>query len=217
MSKYTYIIDAGHSGINPKTGEYVTAPNKMHQFDDGFTICEGVVNRKICDKIIKGLPKDIEYNYITSGYRDIPLSQRIQMIERIGKECNDKVIVISVHCNWWKDSNVHGIQSHCYGNNGYVSKEGKEIGNLFIKQAENLINNYNKYKLNIRRGSPNNSTKPRNFYILREHKYPAILTENGFMSNRSDAEFLESEGGQKFIADIHIETIKSIENNEITI
>lgn len=217
MSYKNYILDAGHGGVNPDTGVYVTAPDKMHEFDDGFTIYEGVINRKICEKIINNLPKDINYDYITSGYRDVPLDQRNQMIERIGKECKGKAVVISVHCNWWKESDANGIQAHCYGTDGYISAKGMDIGNLYMKKAESLIEAYDGYKMNTRGAYPDNPVKPSNYAILRDHPYPAILTENGFMSNRDDAEFLKSEEGQEFIADIHIETIMGIENGEINI
>ena len=207
------LLDAGHGGLD-ENGNYVTAPDKMVSYED-FDIFEGVINRKICNKVIEKLPKDVNYNFITSGYEDTPIWKRNEIIKHIGKECNDQVIVISVHCNWWSDPDAKGIQAHCYGKNGYVSESGSKIGNLFIEKAEKLINNYNGYKLNVRKESPDSPVRPRNYAILRDHPYPSILTENGFMSNYDDAKFLMSEEGQEFIADIHVETVKAIQNDEI--
>ena len=43
-----------------------------------------------------------------------------------------------------------------------------------------------------------------NFYILRYSRCPAVLTENLFMDNRQDLEFLESREGSQAIIDLHV-------------
>ena len=46
-----------------------------------------------------------------------------------------------------------------------------------------------------------------NFYILRNSLCPAILTENFFMDNNQDLEFLQSRTGKQAIVDTHVEGI----------
>lgn len=45
------------------------------------------------------------------------------------------------------------------------------------------------------------------FYILRHTLCPAILTENDFMTNTQEVQFLESATGQQAIIDLHVEGI----------
>ena len=45
------------------------------------------------------------------------------------------------------------------------------------------------------------------FYLLRHTSCPAVLTENMFMDNRQDLQFLESGSGQRAIIDLHVEGI----------
>ena len=45
------------------------------------------------------------------------------------------------------------------------------------------------------------------FYILRKSWCPAVLTENFFMDNHSDLEYLQSHAGKQAIIDTHVEGI----------
>ena len=46
-----------------------------------------------------------------------------------------------------------------------------------------------------------------NFYLLRKTLCAAVLSENYFMDNKSDLEFLQSQAGKQAIIDTHIEGI----------
>ena len=43
------------------------------------------------------------------------------------------------------------------------------------------------------------------FYILRKSWCPAVLTENFFMDNHSDLEYLQSRAGKQAVVDTHVE------------
>ena len=45
------------------------------------------------------------------------------------------------------------------------------------------------------------------FYILRKSWCPAVLTENFFMDNHSDLEYLQSKAGKPAVVDTHVERI----------
>jgi N-acetylmuramoyl-L-alanine amidase len=45
------------------------------------------------------------------------------------------------------------------------------------------------------------------FYILRKSLCPAVLTENFFMDNRDDLEYIQSRAGKQAIVDTHVEGI----------
>ena len=42
------------------------------------------------------------------------------------------------------------------------------------------------------------------FYILRKSWCPAVLTENFFMDNHSDLEYLQSHAGKQAVVDTHV-------------
>lgn len=48
-----------------------------------------------------------------------------------------------------------------------------------------------------------------NFYILRKTTCPSVLTENFFMDNKDDVEYLLSRQGQDDIVDVHVNGIKA--------
>jgi N-acetylmuramoyl-L-alanine amidase len=49
-----------------------------------------------------------------------------------------------------------------------------------------------------------------NFFILTKTKCPAVLTENLFMDNESDCQYLLSEDGKKTITKLHVDAILKI-------
>ena len=46
-----------------------------------------------------------------------------------------------------------------------------------------------------------------NFYILRHSLCPAVLTENFFMDNPQDLDYIQSRAGKQAIIDTHVEGI----------
>ena len=46
-----------------------------------------------------------------------------------------------------------------------------------------------------------------NFYLLRKTLCPAVLSENYFMDNKSDLEYLQSRAGKQAVIDTHVEDI----------
>ena len=46
-----------------------------------------------------------------------------------------------------------------------------------------------------------------NFYLLRKTLCPAVLSENYFMDNKSDLEYLQSRAGKQAVIDTHVEGI----------
>ena len=46
-----------------------------------------------------------------------------------------------------------------------------------------------------------------NFYLLRKTLCPAVLSENYFMDNKSDLEYLQSRVGKQAVIDTHVEGI----------
>ena len=55
--------------------------------------------------------------------------------------------------------------------------------------------------------SDGDSDKEKNFTLLYKAKCPAVLTENLFMDNKKECEWLISEEGKKTITNIHVDGI----------
>ena len=49
----------------------------------------------------------------------------------------------------------------------------------------------------------------KDFYLLRHTSCPAVLTENLFMDNHDDCDFLLSQEGQQALVDLHVDGITS--------
>ena len=55
--------------------------------------------------------------------------------------------------------------------------------------------------------SDNDPDWEENFYLLRKTLCPAVLSENYFMDNKSDLEYLQSRAGKQAVIDTHVEGI----------
>lgn len=135
---------------------------------------------------------------------DISLQERVRRANEIYDKNKDKIVfLISIHNN----AAGNGLQwMNARGWACYTSKGNTESDviakDLYIA-AENLLGPkvLRKY---------NGDKKPdweENFYILRNTKCPAVLTENFFQDNKQDVEYLTSEEGFNDVKDIHINGI----------
>jgi len=99
MSKYIWILDPGHGGINPDTGKYVTPGKRSPKWKDGSQYFEGVGNRCIVDTILK---KCRENNIIAldvvNDWQDVSLATRVNRANSVDSY-HGNCIYISVHSN----------------------------------------------------------------------------------------------------------------------
>ena len=84
MSKFKYLISSGHGGMID--GKYVTAPNKMFTFPDGFVFYEGVFNRLVAEAVCSKLVDlDIDHMYLHKSEKDIPSQESgVELFDRRG-------------------------------------------------------------------------------------------------------------------------------------
>lgn len=200
-NKFHWLLDAGHGGLHPITGEYVTrgkrSPNFPHtsKYNDDF-LYEGVRNRVVLKSLIKLLEKnDIKYTTISDEWQDIPLSERVVKANKISYNTQN-CIYLSIHHNGYKKdwNNANGLETFHYPK----SSKGFKIAGVF---QDNLVKEM-KWK--------NRGVKSANFYVLKYTSMPSVLTENGFMTNLKEAEVLISKEGSDKIAYAHFEAIKEI-------
>lgn len=208
---YTWIIDAGHGGIN-SNGIYTTAPNKMHKFDDNFTVYEGVVNRQIAGKLHHQLEKlGIDFSLVYDDVLDTPLPQRVALANKLhnknklyngGRRC----IYLSLHSNASPNHDAKGIEVY--------TSPGKTDSDVI---AEILCQRYkkhfpdHKFRAGLGDGDLDKEAK---FYVLVNTLCPAVLVEDFFFDYRPDADLITSHAGQMAIVDCLLDWILEIEDSK---
>ena len=211
MKKYKVLLDYGHGGII--NGKYQTAPGKMFTFEDGYTIYEGEVNRKIGRVVEDFLKRDnIEYEVISPGELDISLSERVKKANEIYKS-NKYCYGISIHSNAastntiGKGSNATGFE--IWTSPGFTKSDpiAEIFADTYIKRFKDV-----KFRSDL---SDGDKDKEANLYMLTKTNCPFILIENLFYDNRKEAEFLNSPNGQTQIAVCIYLSIKNVQRNQI--
>lgn len=196
MSKYLFVLDNGHGGMIDE--KYVTSPGKMFVFPDGLTIYEGVFNRKVVQKLRNMLANaGIDYVTLVPEQEDVDLTRRVDRTNSLSRR--KPAMLISIHGN-------------AGGGNGFEvfttkgETKADALAAVFCSTWEKLIPEFP-----VRKGPANTGPgKEANFYILKNTHIPAVLTENLFMDNRANCEFMLSESGQQQIAQVHFQSIQTI-------
>lgn len=189
MKETVLLIDAGHGGIDPTTGEYTTPPSNgkkfyysEEEFHSGGWFLEGVSNRTIAAEFIAQASK--------AGFICVPvyppsedssLMRRVNFANHYYNEVNSKSVFISFHSNAFQSTN-RGFQAYHYPN----STAGKALAEAVIATTQKTFLDYGSnfpYPL-----------KNAEFAVLRGTIAPAILLELGFFDNLSDANLLFSNG-----------------------
>lgn len=160
---------------------------------------EYAYTREIARLVVNEL-KSKGYNaeLLVTEETDVPLAERCR---RANEYNADNTILVSIHCNaagagtQWL--NARGWSVFVSNN---ASKNSKKLATYLADAAKNN-------GLSVRYQQPNIGYWVQNLAICRDTKCPAVLTENLFMDNREDVEYLLSDEGKRTIAKIHIDGI----------
>lgn len=182
------LLDNGHGQETPGKRSPV--------WPDGSQLFEYEFNRDIVKRISKKLDEfNIENYIVVPELADISLKTRCARINEIFIDRPD-AILISIHANAGGGT----------GWEAYTSKGDTKSD----KYASILYNEANEYfkGWKIRTDySDNDVDKEENFYILKNTKCPAVLTENFFMDNEKDCKYLLTNAGRDNIANMHVAAI----------
>lgn len=192
QSKFLWLLDPGHGGLT-KEGHYTTAPAKMHKFDNGLTVYEGVINRAIKDLVKKALiTKRIDYAVVADEIEDTSLEHRVRVADSIYAKDN-RAVYLSIHSNAGGGSGWEIFT-------GPGQTESDKFGKVFEKAYRDLG-----------KGFPFRGLKEENFYVLRKTDCPALLVENLFFDNLTEAQYLMTAAGRQAIADMIVMAIVACE------
>ena len=166
---------------------------------------EYAYTREIATRIVADLT-DRGHNaqLLVPETEDIPLSERVR---RINAHCNtlgkSNVILISIHVNAAGNGTkwLNATGWSCYTSKGQTTSD--RIAECFYTAAKK---NFPDRRIRTDY-SDNDPDWEENFYILRHSFCPAVLTENFFMDNYQDLDYLQSRAGKQAIVDTHVEGI----------
>lgn len=146
---------------------------------------EYAYNREIAKRIVADLiDRGHDAELIVPEDNDISLEERVRRANKICLASDPScVILVSIHVNAAGNGSKW---TNATGWSVYTCKGQTSSDKLAECLCEAAI---------------------KNFYILRHSLCPAVLTENFFMDNKSDLEYLQSKAGKQAVVDTHIEGI----------
>lgn len=194
----TVLLDNGHGGLI--NGVYQTPGKRSPVWNDKTVLYEGEFNRAIVNGIIEQLTMlKFPYVNIAPEYTDVPLVERVKRANKYGKTSS---FYLSVHSNAGG-----GSGSEIYTSKGDTKSDSiaTVFGGIFkeIFPERKLRTDYFDGDLD----------KENDFYVIKNTKMPAILTENFFMDNEDECKnLLMSRTGRERIVDYHVKSIVAVSN-----
>lgn len=218
MSRYTWLLDPGHGGFID--GVYQTAGKRSPEFPDGSRLYEGEFNRDVARRIMQlatmrkpgrlcPLPPQyatlkLDAVNLVDTEEDVSLRARVNKANALHKE-KGNCIYLSIHANAFGNGrDFNGAKGVCTFYH-YRSAKGEELAKSLQKWLAELTPFRD-------RGIRANETWA-NFYVLRKTHMPAVLSENGFMTNFEDATNLMDPNVRQAIANAHYNMMLEMEAN----
>lgn len=132
------------------------------------------------------------------------LSLRATRANTFCKNTDKRCILLSIHVN----AASNGEWKNATGWSAYTTKgvtKSDTLAECLYDAAEEVLTPLNK---RIRKDTTDGDRDyEENYYVLKHTLMPAVLTENFFMDNKEDCEWLLSSKGKLAIADIHVKGI----------
>lgn len=171
------VIDPGHGGSDPG-----------HLSHDGKHLQEKDINLKIAKKLGHYLENNIQnVKVIYTRTKDVypSLDKRVEIANQDGV-----ALFISIHCNGSPSKLSSGTETHIYDRS---SKESLKWARFIEKEFKNRAGRHS-------RGIKTNQDRGNTLQVLKYTRTPSVLVECGFLSNHSEAIYLNSTRGQDLIA-----------------
>ena len=166
---------------------------------------EYAYNREIAKRIVADLiDRGYDAELLVPEDNDISLEERVRRANKICLASDPScVILVSVHVNAAGDGSKW---TNATGWSVYTCKGQTTSDKLAECLCDAAIKNFPGKRIRTDY-SDGDSDWEENFYILRHTLCLAVLTENFFMDNKSDLEYLQSRAGKQAIIDTHVEGI----------
>lgn len=168
------------------------------------TFKEWKYNRAVAEAIVFNLKlKGYDAELLVPEDDDIPLKTRVERVDAwCTKLGTNNVMLVSVHVNAasnGKWSNATGWS--CYTSIGQTKSDA--LASELYKSAERYFPG-RKIRKEFSDGDADWEV---GFYIVKNTRCVAVLTENFFMDNKEDLKYISSPEGRKAIIDAHVDAI----------
>src|SRR5690606_30999377 len=159
-----------------------------HGGSDPGAVANGLREKDLTLKIAKYMR-----DYLLNNYSGVSV--------RMSRE-NDKAVSLSARtndANKWGANAYVSIHVNAGGGTGFESYVYPNVG----QATRNLQNAVHSEVMKVFSGFRDRGKKQANFHVLRETKMSAVLTENGFIDTKNDADFLNLERNLRMIGEAH--------------
>lgn len=164
------------------------AKNSVNRSPDGRLI-EGEIARKVVKEVYNRLKiKELDAIILVPEDEDITLKERVNRANKYYDEDKDTFLV-SVHFDaspepGWQDASGFSV---------WVSKNCSDKSKKLADSIFDEVKNIGEFRL--RQYMPTQKYWTANYYILKNTKCPAVLTENGFQTSKKDVDYILSDEG----------------------
>lgn len=171
------MIDAGHGGSDP--GHEAISSGQMDEKDLNLLIAKKFGN------YLSTRLSHVKVIYTRTDDSFISLDDRVEM-------ANSKNVdyFISVHCNGSENANIHGTESHVH-NHG--SSKSVKLAKIFEKEFSSRAGRKS-------RGVKTTEDREHSLQVLKFTEMTSVLVECGFVTNSTEAAYLNTESGQDVLA-----------------
>lgn len=164
-------------------------------------LLEWEYTRRVARAVAAGIDyKGVTPHILTPELADVSLDERCRRVSELcKKEGKDNVMLISIHCNAYGTSwnTAHGWAAYVHPDAGQRSRVlARELATAAAGEG-----------LYVRREMAAAKYWTANFSILRETRCAAVLTENLFMTNIADVDYLLSDAGFASVVNLHLNAI----------
>lgn len=200
MKQYLCILDAGH-GDPPLSGGKCSPDKRLLEY---------YWARDMVQRIAKKLQAlGVPVHILVPEKTDIKLNVRTRRVNALCKQHGTKkCLLVSVH------NNAAGGDGKWHNATGWSSFVAPKCSANSKRLAQLLYAEAAKAGLKGNRCVPACKYWVGNFAIVRDTNCPAVLTENLFMDNRQECDYLLSEQGKETLAQLHVNAIVNYINEQ---
>jgi len=176
-TRITVLIDPGHGGTDP--GHLSSSSKQMLEKD---------LNLLIAQKFgfyLKENLQNVDVYYTRTEDKFVSLDDRVSQANTLNVD-----YFVSIHCNSSERSKCHGTESHVHT---FSSKKSVALAKSFEKEFSSRAGRHS-------RGVKDNGDREHTLQVLKFTKMTSVLVECGFMTNASEANYLNTTQGQDILA-----------------
>ncbi|MDP5170697.1 MAG: N-acetylmuramoyl-L-alanine amidase [Bacteroidia bacterium] len=203
--RYYWLLDNGHGELQ--------SGKRSPKFEDGTRFEEWEFTRDIVARMIPKLDQaGVQYlNVVPETQVGSFLRERVARANSASHPLGIPPIFVSIHANafgmgdaWSSSESARGLEMWHFPE----SNTGMRIASVFQRELLKALPTWRDRGIKAHKKGSRNV-----FYVLQNTSMPAVLTENGFYTNKEETELLRRDDIRQLIADAHVAAILHIEQN----